>query len=455
MNYEEIADSVFKGYDIRGLYGEVISDEVAERLGKALGTFLKGKGEIAVGRDLRSSSINVYNNIIQGILSTGCDVVEIGEIPNPLVYFYTWKNKKISGVLITASHLEARFTGFKIINSNGISYIDELNELKNIFIQNNFLQGQGKTRKDEDAVNSYEEYWKKNLSLEKRLKVVIDSFYGAGSILVPGFFRKFGIDVIPLRNEKKDGIENLRLEPKSDNLQELQETIKKENADFGVAYDGDADRSVFVDNKGRVLLGGVIIVLLSKIFAKKNDTVVITIDCPSAVRLNLEKKGIKVEESALGHSFIEQKVFDERAVLGGEQSSHFYLGKYYAFSDGIASTLLMCQLIGSQNKKMSELVDSLGINPSQKLYVHCPDDKVKLNAVEELKNRFLKEFKQKKIITVDGIKVYLNDEEWFLIRPSNTAAEINLCVEAKDEKRLNELLKKYTKIIEQEVNKQK
>jgi phosphomannomutase len=115
----------------------------------------------------------------------------------------------------------------------------------------------------------------------------------------------------------------------------------------------------------------------------------------------------------------------------------------------------MCQLIGSQTKKMSEIVDSLGINPSQKLYVHAPDDKVKLRAVEELKNKFIKEFKGKKIITVDGIKVYLNEEEWFLIRPSNTATEINLCVEAKNEKRLNELLKKYTEIIEQEVKNQK
>jgi len=454
MDYRQTAELIFRGYDIRGLYGEVITDETAERLGKALGTFLKGEGEVAVARDLRASSSNVYSRLIKGILSTGCNTVEIGEVPNPLLYFYTWKNKKISGVLVTASHLEARYTGFKIVNSNGISYIDELNELKRIFIEGGFLSGRGKTRTDENAVSLYEEFWKKNLSLEKRLKVAVDCFYGAGSVLVPSFLRRFGIDVIPLRNEKKEGIENMRLEPKPDNLQELQQAIKNEKADFGVAYDGDADRSVFADDKGRIMLGGVSVVMLSKILAEKGDKVVITIDCPSAVRINLEKRGIVVEESALGHSFIEQRVFEERAVLGGEQSSHFYPGRYYVFSDAIASTLLMCQLIGGQAKKMSDIVDSLGINPSQKLYVHCPDDAVKLKTVEALKKRFLDELKEKRIITVDGIKVYLNDEEWFLIRPSNTATEINLCVEAKDQKQLDMLIKKYTKIIEDEVKKQ-
>jgi len=435
-------ENIFKAYDIRGVYPTQLNEDIAKRIGRAVGTFLKGK-EVCVGHDTRNSSPTIFKSFCTGLASAGCKVISLGLVPNSVNYFYAWK-KRIFGCYITASHNSSEWNGMKFVNPDGTSFIEEIQKIEKIYNSQDFSEGNGKIVNEKNACKIYEEFLKEKIGKIKG-KAVVECFGGAG-VKSLEILKNLGLNVMSL-HDKPDG--NFygfkRPEPKGENLQLLISKVKEENADFGVAFDGDADRSIFIDNKGREMNGSTMIPIFIKyILKRKKGSVIVTADCASEIKKITEELGGKLIWWRVGHGFIERKSVEEKALFSGEQSSHFYFSYLYPFSDGVLATLYLAKILSEEGRKLSQMVDETKLHPVDKLYINVGTDENKIRIIEEIKKRF-----PKSLDIMDGIKVELNDIEWVLLRASQTNPEINLCVEAKDEKRLKELIKEYSNIINQ------
>ncbi|MEM5791056.1 MAG: hypothetical protein QXP77_03350, partial [Candidatus Aenigmatarchaeota archaeon] len=223
-------------------------------------------------------------------------------------------------------------------------------------------------------------------------------------------------------------------------------TIREKKVDFGVALDCDADRSFFIDSKGNLINPSIMCAIFIKDLLKKRGKIVLTYDCATELEKLVKEKNGKLIWSRIGHSFIEKKVKEEKALFAGEQSSHFYFNIFYPFSDGILSTLYLCKILNKTKKKFDELVKQFKLNPIRKIYINAKTDENKIKVVEEFRKKI-----PKALDIGDGIKINLNKFEWVLIRASQTLPEINLCVEARNEKRLKEIVEKYSKIIKEKI----
>jgi len=437
---------IFRAYDIRGIYGEDIIDEVALRLGKSLGTFLKGKGDVCVGFDTRSSSPILFDNFVAGLTSIGCNVISLGMIPNPIAYFYAWKNK-IFGCHITASHNPATWNGFKIFKPNGVSFIEENKAIKNIFNSKKFItNGKGEIREEKGIIKEYSDFLKSRFGKLKG-KIVVDFLGGAG-IKSLEILKELGLDVIPLHEKPDASLYGFhRLESWGDLLNTAMDSVRKEKADFGVAFDADADRSIFMNSAGEYMDPSVMHGIFTKnILKSKKGRIIATFDSATELEKLSKDNGGKLIWSRIGHNFIEQKILDENALFAGEQSSHYYFNEFYPFSDGILTTLKLCKILNETKRNFDELIKEIKFHPVVKLYIEAKTDEKKIEVVEKLRKRF-----PNSIDIADGFKFKLNKIEWIIIRGSQTLPEVNLCIEAKNKDRLKELIQKYSEIIKKEL----
>jgi len=431
--------SVFRAYDIRGIYGKDLTDEVMKRIGKALGTLLEGNKTVCVGHDVRNSSESLYEAFSAGLLSTGCNIKFLGLIPNPVLYFYSFKHK-VLGAYITASHNPKEWNGLKLVRSTGVSFIEELEDLKKIYQSEKFIQGDGKVTSD-NAIEQYKNFLKEIIG-EVRGKIVVESFGGTGVVAL-NILKDFGLNVIGLHDKIDGNFYGFEPEPQGENMKMLREAVKKEEADFGVAYDCDLDRSVFVDETSRELNGS----MMSPVFAeyilnKEKGPILITADCSSEIEKRVNDLGGRVVWWRVGHGFIEQKGLEENVLFSAEQSSHFWFNRIFPFSDGILATLYLGKILSETDKKLSELVNKTKINPMRKIYIDVDTDDNKLRIVKEISKKY-----PDALNIMDGVKIKLNDTEWVLIRASQTTPTINICIEASSEERLEELIDKYTDLI--------
>jgi phosphomannomutase/phosphoglucomutase len=441
-------ETMFRAYDIRGIYGQELTDSVCELIGKAIGTMLD-VDEYIVGYDTRTHSPKIFEQFLKGITSTGIDVLSVGMLPNPVIYFNGFINK-LPGLMITASHNPPEYNGFKFFRANGSSYTDEISKIKEIVKGGVFKVSSYGNRVDIDyGINDYREFLDEKIKVENKIKVVAECFHGVASTIVPYIFETFGIECIPLHHDIKGDFGGLRPEPKGENLNELRKKVVQEKADFGIAFDGDADRSVFIDNEGKEYMASVPGTLFIKdILSKTKGEIIATIDCPSAISKAVEENGGKIFWNRIGHGFIEENLIKRKALFAVEQSSHFYFNQFYPFSDGFLAGLKMAEILSRSDKKFSELAAEMTYNPTEKIYIDAVTDAKKVKVVENLKKQF-----PDVIDAVDGFKIFLNDTEWVMIRTSQNLPEVNLVIEAKDEKRLKEILEKYTKLIKEEIRK--
>lgn len=441
-------ESAFKAYDIRGVYGKELTDSDAEIIGKAVGT-LVDTDEYIIGYDTRTHSPKLFENFAKGLNSTGVDAVSVGMLPNPVVYFNGFINK-LPGVIITASHNPPEYNGFKFFRQDGSSYTNELEKLKTIIKSKKFKESSHGHIADIDyGLNDYQEYIERKLEVEGKIKVVAECFNGVAATIVPYIFESFGIECVPINNKILGDFGGLRPEPKGDNLKELQKKVVAEKADFGIAFDGDADRGVFVDDKGKVYMASVPgSFFIKDILSKQKGKIIATVDLPSAIVKTIKENGGKVSWNRIGHGFIEENLVKQKALFALEQSSHFYFNLFYPFSDGFLAGLKMAEILSKSDKKFSEMAKETPYNPTEKIYIDAGTHEKKIRVVENLKKQF-----PEMIDAVDGFKIFLNDTEWVLIRSSQNLPEVNLCIEAKDKNRLKEILKEYTKMIKEEIKK--
>jgi len=434
-----ISEQIFRAYDIRGIYGVDLDEEAANQIGRSLATYINGEGkELIVGRDVRLSSQSMKDSLIDGLLCGGCDVEDIGIVTTPLLYFAAVHYKKDAGVMITASHNPPEWNGLKIWNKDHfICKGMGMEELKEIAIHKQFKHAtRGKLRVNPQALSDYENFLLKRVDIKRRMTVALDPGNGSCSFMIPQLFQSAGIDVIAI-NADPDGTFPAHLpEPTEETLRDLQEIVVKNKADFGVGFDGDGDRVVFIDDKGRIVPGELALILLVEHYLsmQKGAPIVYEVSCSMSVEETIRAFGGKPILSRVGHTYIVDLILREGAVLGGESSGHFYFSDLYGFDDAIYASLKMAEIL-SEKGKLSEIADSIPKYPRININYDCPDEK-KFKVVESLTEEFKEEGYE--VITMDGVKV-IKLEGWFLIRPSNTQPQIRLTVEAKTEESLKQL----------------
>jgi len=436
-----VSANIFRAYDIRGIYGLDINEDIAKLIGKAIATYVNGEGKnFVVGRDIRLSSKPLSDALISGMVSGGLNVEDIGAVTTPLLYFATKHYGMNGGVMVSASHNPPEWNGFKILLDKGFVCMGMgMEDLRDIVIKGLFKEAkQGRAKVKPNAIKDYEEYVSKKISISRNFKVVADPGGGSCTILMPDIFKKANVDAYVIYGEPDGTFSKHPPEPNEKTLEELKRAVLENRADFGVGFDGDGDRAIFVDDQGRVIPNNLVLVVLSRHYLRKNKgaAVVYEVSCSMVVEETIRAFGGRPILSRVGHTYIYEKMMKENAVLGGETSGHFYFKDIYCFDDAIYASLKMAEAIAEDGRRLSEIIDSIPRYPQipAKSY-SCPDEK-KFKIVEEL----TEEFKALgyETITIDGVKVIVEDG-WFLIRPSNTQPLIRLSVEAKNEEKLREI----------------
>lgn len=442
-----INQSIFKAYDIRGIYPDDINEEIAKKIGQAFVQFTKAK-RVVVGRDARESSPELTEAVIQGVISMGADVVDIGLCSTPIFNFAVAENiEHDGGIMVTASHNPAKYNGFKMDLNSGLPIGKEtgMEEIKKLA-----MEGNVKTSDKVGEVKQRDylpEYLAKIYTLVDRgeinnLKVAVDIGNGMGGLSIPKIFEGLNCELIPLFFEIDCSFPNHEANPlKEENLIDLKKKVLDSEADLGVAIDGDADRIGFVDEKGETIPGDLMTALLAQELLKKNPGGKVLYDLRSSniVPEIIKESGGIPEMCEVGHALIKKKMKETGALFAGELSSHFYYSHFYDVESSDLTLLLVLSLLSHAGKKMSEIVRPLRkYFQSGEINSEVEDKEEMIRKLEEIYGK-----EAKNISRLDGIRIDF-DDWWFNVRPSNTEPVLRLNLEAKTkeimEKRRDEIL---------------
>ncbi len=449
-----INSDIFREYDIRGIAERDLTSPVIEALGRAFAEFIKLKGisSVTVGYDARISSPRLCDDIVRGLASDGINVTIIGLCPTPTLYFSLFHLQPGAGVMITGSHNPAEFNGFKLCIGKETIYGEEIQKIRNIMERTAERRERGEKNKT-GAVNQkpllpdYVAHLKKHFTgvQGSRLKIVLDAGNGTAGLAAPDLIRSMGCDVIELFSEPDGRFPNHHPDPTiPKNLSTLIETVKKEKADAGIAFDGDSDRIGVIDEKGDILWGDQLMVIFSRDILRNRPgaTFVSEVKCSQAMYDDIRAHGGNAVMWKTGHSLIKAKMKEAHADLAGEMSGHiFFADRYFGYDDAIYAA---CRIVEILKKLKSEkgngasFSDLLSGLPktfnTPEIRFDCPES-IKFKVVEKAKEIFSRGLdmpeRPKEVITVDGVRAIF-EKGWGLIRASNTQPVLVMRFEAKD-----------------------
>ena len=432
---------IFREYDIRGIVDKDLTPESVTSIGKAIGTYIsRGNGKnMVLGRDVRSSSIEFCNILSKALNSTGCNVIDIGMVPTPVLYFALHHFNADGGIMITGSHNPPEFNGFKISQGFHSLYGDKVQELKRLIEVNDFEVGTGTTQQ-QPVLAEYMEKICSILEIPRKIKVVVDGGNGCFGIVGPELLKKLGQTPIELFSEPDGTFPNHHPDPTvSENLTDLIEKVRLENAELGIGFDGDADRIGVVDEKGNILWGDQLLTIFARDILSRNPgaTIVGEVKCSQNLYKDIKKNGGVPVMTAAGHSLIKNKMRETGALLAGEMSGHIcFADNYYGFDDAIFAACRVLQIVSQSNTKVSEMLADLPETAyTPEIRINCPDDQ-KFKIVRELTEIFREKYE---VIDIDGVRVNF-DDGWALIRASNTQPALVFRLEAVTKERLKELV---------------
>ncbi len=439
----------FREYDARWLYPKNINQEGIKLVGKGFGTQVINKKKnprITVGHDYRSYSEEVKKNFIDGLISTGCNVEDLGLCLSPTVYFSQFKLNSDAVAMITASHNENGWTGIKMGIEKGLTHCkEEMSELKDIVLNEKFADGNGTYKEIKDFNKIYINDLSTN-KIKKKLKVVAACGNGTAGIFAPEILKKIGCEVIDLDCNLDFNFPKYNPNPEDMKmLHEIAKCVKKNNADVGFGFDGDGDRVGVIDNKGNEIFADKIGLLIARNISNQHPNSKFVVDVKSTGLFEkdeiLKKNNCKTIYWKTGHSYIKRKVNEENAIAGFEKSGHFFFNKPlgYGFDDGINSAIQVCHLLNNHNKTMSDIIDTLPKTfQSPTMAPFCKDDE-KYNLINELISS-IKKLKADniqidglpitEILTVNGIRFSLKDGSWGLIRASSNKPSLVVVTES-------------------------
>ena len=448
-NQKKIDPLGFREYDARWLFPESINELGIESVGKGFGTQIISQIKnptVIVGHDYRSYSEKVKKNFIKGLLSTGCNVKDIGLCLSPTVYFSQFKLKSDAVAMITASHNENGWTGIKMGIEKGLTHCkEEMSDLKDIVLNEKFLKGSGKLEEIKDFNKIYISELSKN-KIKKKIKVVAACGNGTAGIFAPDILRGIGCDVIEL--DCKLDYTFPRYNPNPEDmkmLHEIAKCVRENKADVGFGFDGDGDRVGVIDNKGNEIFADKIGLLIARDISNihKNSKFVVDVKSTGLFMKDevLKRNNCETIYWKTGHSYIKRKVNEDNAIAGFEKSGHFFFNKPlgYGFDDGINSAIQVCKLLDNQNENLDDLISALPKTyQSPTMGPFCKDnekydviDNITLK-IKDLKNKNIKIEGQEivDILTVNGIRFTLNDGSWGLIRASSNKPSLVIVTES-------------------------
>jgi phosphomannomutase/phosphoglucomutase len=436
----EISPIIFREYDIRGTVGEDLTPEVAEQVGRAVGTMLGRHGGkvAAVGRDCRLSSPDLHQALIQGILATGIDVLDTGLHPTPVLYFALFHLPVQGGVMVTGSHNPPQMNGFKVGVGRTTIYGAQIQELYEMIRTGDLARGQGR-RTAQEIVPDYLAAIKARITLARPLKVVLDAGNGTAGPLAPGLLQDLGCEVIPLYCEMDGRFPNHHPDPTLvEAMQDLIAEVKKTRADAGIAYDGDADRIGVVDDQGQIVWGDRLLAMLSReVLAKRPGApIIFEVKCSQSLVEEITARGGRPIMWQTGHSLIKEKMHQENAPLAGEMSGHmFFADEYFGYDDAIYASCRVLRFLSRQKEPLSAILATIPSYPSTpEIRVPCPDE-AKFRVVQEIGDEFRRQYDT---VDVDGVRVLFGDG-WGLLRASNTQPVLVLRFEARTPERLQQI----------------
>ncbi len=431
---------IFREYDIRGIAGKDFTEDDVFLIGKAAGTYLSQRGhkKLSVGRDCRTTSDRYAEKVIEGLLSTGCDVTDIGTCPTPVFYFSIQHLTAQGGVMVTASHNPAEYNGFKLCIDLDSIHGEEIQDLRKIIDDKAFSEGKGSLT-SADVITPYKEYMEKNLSVSRPLKVGIDAGNGTGGFVAVPVIKSLGCEVHDIYCDMDGTFPNHAADPTvKKNMEDLAALVTGKELDIGIGYDGDSDRIGVVDEKGNLIFGDQLMIIFSReiLSRKPGATFISEVKCSKTMYDDIEKNGGRPIMWRTGHSLIKKKMKEEKAELAGEMSGHmFFADRYFGYDDAIYTSCRLLEILADTGQTISELLADVPKTCSTpEIRVACPDDK-KFDVVQKATDVFRKQYD---VIDIDGARV-LFDDGWGLVRASNTQPVLVLRFEAMSEERLNEI----------------
>lgn len=434
-----VAAGIFKKYDIRGLAeGEKaqLTPDTARLIGQAFGAVMHRRSEkkAVVGRDNRLSSESLAQAFIEGLCRSGCEVIDIGLVSTPVVYWYTAQQGNCAGVMVTGSHLEPDQNGFKLSIGGESLYDTQIFELRDRIEGSDFVQGEGKITTDDGAIAAYIEDVKQRIPMNRSLKVVIDAGNGTGGLIAPELIRAWGHEVVECLYCDLDGrYPNHQPDPqKAKNVRDLGERVRQLRADVGLAFDGDADRMGAVDNQGNLIASDRVLALLSRDLLSRHPGAEVIADVSSSQTVfdEIEKAGGQAVMWMTGHSLVKAKMREDQALLAGEISGHmFFAEDYYGFDDGYFAAGRLLQILSNSDKTLAELDNTIPRLHSTAVFrPHCPPHLMPV-VLQRLQEALAA---SGEVSNIDGIRVRF-EKGWGGVRASNTEPVLSMRFEGATE----------------------
>ncbi|HNF86503.1 MAG TPA: phosphomannomutase/phosphoglucomutase [bacterium] len=433
--------NIFREYDIRGIVADDLQIEVVELLGKAYGTYMVDKGAkvVTVGRDVRTTSLALKNALVKGMMSTGLEVIDVGEVPTPVLYYSIVFYKTDGGIMVTGSHNPREYNGFKMCLGLAPIFGTEIQRLRHIIDGKAFATGNG-TYHEKTIISQYIQMITEKIQLDKKFKIVIDAGNGTAGTIAPKIFRKLGCEVIELYCEPDGTFPNHLPDPtKLEYIKDLQDLVVEHQADLGLGFDGDTDRVGAIDELGRVVWADKLIALMAREINQKNpgQKILFDVKCSQGLIEDIQTHGGVPVMWKTGHSLLKAKMKELHNPLAGEMSGHiFFADDFYGYDDAIYVAARLVQMISRAPHTLSELSDSF-----PKFY-STPEIRVdtteadKFRIVDEVRDYFRKKYE---IIDVDGVRILYGDG-WGLVRASNTQPVLVVRFEAKTETRVHAIM---------------
>lgn len=455
-----ISKYIFRGYDIRGVYGKDLFEDTAYTIGKSYATILKnkyGNDTVIVGHDNRLSSDTLSEALIKGIIDSGVNVLNIGLVTTSMLYYANELQKNYAGIMVTASHNPKEYNGFKIaFDKKGEICGDEIVEFMNYTLNENFNDGIGKEEKL-DIKAKYTDMIVSKFNFKNRKKVVVDCGNGTGSIIVHDIFSKLNLDVTYIFSESDPNFPNHHPDPaEAENMTWLQNEVLNKKADIGIALDGDSDRVGLVDEKGRIVPSDYYMSIMSKyilpnIKDESKKKVIFDVSCSKTLSDEIRKAGGTAYVYKTGNSYIKRKMLEENLLFGGEISGHtFFYDKFYGFDDGIYAGLRMVELLDENNVSLSYLQDELIKYKSTPVLKITVTDESKAKIVDDVRKYCLNN--NYNTSTIDGARVEF-DDSFVIVRMSNTSPKITVRFEATTDEKLEKLQQEFMSVINKSIKK--
>jgi phosphomannomutase/phosphoglucomutase len=428
-----INPAIFREYDIRGIVGEDLTPAVAREIARAYAALLPEDGaSVIVGRDNRTHSPMLAGAVAEGLMASGCHVIDIGTVISPTFYFARAHWRIEGGVMVTASHNPSEFNGFKLGGGPGTLYGEEIQAVRRRAEGGPYRSGQGRVE-SRDIVEIYRRTLREKIRLgPRRLRVALDCGNGTASLIAPQVLADWGVDVLPLYCVSDPRFPHHHPDPvEPHNLTDLIDLVRRERCDLGIGLDGDGDRIGVVDERGGIIWGDLLMVLYWREILPKHPgaEVIIEVKCSQALVEEVRRLGGTPFFYRTGHSVIKAKMREIGAVFTGEMSGHmFFADEYYGFDDAVYAAGRLLRILSHTDASLSTLLADVPRYPiTPEIRVACPDDR-KFQIVAEIVEWFKRGHE---VVDVDGARVLFGDG-WGLIRASNTQPVLVLRAEAKD-----------------------